>query len=293
MPSQEEELEDIRRILLTARSKRVPPATDTKILVGWTALMVSGLAWAAEALHQARRSSSAQRARQWAQQAFEFIQSQCREGDRLYSTYQGGRPRFAGYLDDYAYVIQAAIDLARFETQEQSFHLWVKTASELARSVIQHFRDEKGPGYFFTADDHEQLLQRPKDIADGALPSGNAVFLEALLWLAELDEAHGAQFSKEAEVQFHGLGGYARDHAFGCTESLSAYLLREIGPVTLAGSLSNGEVARGWFHVLRKPGEGQWVLCHQQVCDTPQAAVAPLRTRIVSVLRSDSASATA
>jgi uncharacterized protein YyaL (SSP411 family) len=282
----EEDLAFMRERLMQARSHRIPPATDSKVLIGWTALMVSGLAWGAEALARAGRQDAAQRTRALAERALQFVESRCLQDGRLSSTFQASRPRFAGYLDDYAYVIQAALDLSRFETRAEQFSARVQMASRLARSVLGHFRDSERPGYFFTPDDHEALLERPKEITDGALPSGVSVFLESLLWLSELDEKYGAEFSKEAEAQLHGLAPYVRERSLACTEMLSAYLLRDIGPVTLAGPLAEAKGERGWFHVLRKPGQTQWVLCHRQVCENPVASLEALKPRAESLLRS-------
>jgi uncharacterized protein YyaL (SSP411 family) len=89
---------------------------------------------------------------------------------RLFATYKDGRAHLAAYLDDYVFLIDAIMELlqVRWNCEDLTFAL------QLADVVLEHFKDPDG-GFFFTADDHETLIQRPKPLTDDSLPAGNAV----------------------------------------------------------------------------------------------------------------------
>jgi uncharacterized protein YyaL (SSP411 family) len=114
-----------------------------------------------------------------------------RRGDRLAHHALDGRIEGSAFLDDYAYLEAACLDL--FEATGTV--RWLEEALSLQRTLDAHFADDAHGGYFATADDAEALLAREKPTDDGALPSGNAVALENLLRLESLttDEAHGAE----------------------------------------------------------------------------------------------------
>jgi uncharacterized protein YyaL (SSP411 family) len=91
--------------------------------------------------------------------------------DRLLATYKDARAHLSAYLDDYAFLIAAVIELlqARFSSDELQF------ACRLADVLLEQFEDADAGGFFFTATDHERLFHRPKPGHDNAMPSGNAV----------------------------------------------------------------------------------------------------------------------
>ena len=96
--------------------------------------------------------------------------------------YRDGEAGIISNLDDYAFFIQALIDL--YETEFEFKYL--KTALELNEYLIKHFWDEKNGGFFFTSDEAEELIVRQKDLYDGAIPSGNSVAALNLLKLARI-----------------------------------------------------------------------------------------------------------
>jgi uncharacterized protein YyaL (SSP411 family) len=100
--------------------------------------------------------------------AIDFIRAELWQNGRLRASYKDGRARFAAYLDDYALTAFALLELMqwRFRPEDLNF------ATELADCMLEHFADPEG-GFFFTADDHETLIHRPKTLADESLPSGN------------------------------------------------------------------------------------------------------------------------
>jgi uncharacterized protein len=157
-------LESARAKLLARRGTRIWPARDEKILTSWNALMIRGMALASRSLRRADLEQSATR-------ALRFIHSRLWRGDRLLATYKDGRAHLNAYLDDYAFLADAILELqqTRFNSDELQF------ARELLEVVLRHFEDPDGGGFFFTSDDHEQLIHRSKSFADEATPAGNGV----------------------------------------------------------------------------------------------------------------------
>ncbi len=161
--------------LLAARGARVRPGRDDKVLVSWNALMIRGLAIAARAL--AREDLA-----QAATDALNFIRhSMWREG-RLLATALGDQAHLAAYLDDYAYLLDAILELQQVRVRGDELQF----ACELAQVLMERFHDPQAGGFFFTADDHELLIHRSKVFADDATPAGNAIAALALQRLGHL-----------------------------------------------------------------------------------------------------------
>jgi uncharacterized protein YyaL (SSP411 family) len=157
-----------RTKLLAARTKRIWPGRDDKVLVGWNGLMIAALAKAARSLRRPELAAAATR-------AVDFIHAHVWDGQRLKATYKDGRARFAAYLDDYAFLAVGLIELLQCRWRSAD----LRFAQGLLEALLTHFADPHG-GFFYTADDHERLIHRPKPLADEAIPSGNAVAATAL-----------------------------------------------------------------------------------------------------------------
>ena len=152
-----------RNKLFQARGQRVRPGRDDKILVSWNALMIKGMAQAARHFDEPLYLDSAQR-------ALAFIRATMWSDGRLFATYKDGRAHLSAYLDDYVFLIDAILELLQVRWNDADLDF----ALQLTKVVLEHFADPAG-GFFFTADDHENLIQRPKPLSDDALPAGNAV----------------------------------------------------------------------------------------------------------------------
>ena len=157
-------LDNARVKLLAIRQKRVWPARDDKILVSWNALMIRGMAMAGRAFGRKDFEESATR-------ALDFIRSTMWRGGRLLATYKDGRAHLNAYLDDYAYLADAILELqqVRFRAAELAF------AQELLEVLLKHFADPAAGGFFFTSEDHETLMHRSKSLSDEATPAGNGI----------------------------------------------------------------------------------------------------------------------
>lgn len=168
-------LESARAKLFAAREKRVRPGCDDKILTSWNALMIEGLAHAA---HIFGRDDWLAAARQ----ALDFLRARHWQDGRLLATSRHGQAHLPAYLDDYAFLLAALLELLEAEHRSAD----AEFARQLADALLAHFEDQERGGFFFTAHDHETLIQRPKTAHDNALPSGNGVAALALRRLGDL-----------------------------------------------------------------------------------------------------------
>ena len=175
-PAEAQQLVDAaQQTLFAERNKRIHPGRDEKILTSWNALMIKGMARAGRIFSNSEWIASAE-------QALAFIRSALWREERLLATCKDGRAHLNAYLDDYAFLIDALLELlqARWRSQDLDF------AIELANILLEHFEDEEQGGLFFTADDHEQLIHRPKPMGDDSMPSGNGIAAFALQRLGYL-----------------------------------------------------------------------------------------------------------
>ena len=174
-PGKEGILEKAKQKLFAVRAKRVRPGRDEKVLVSWNALAIRGMAHAGRVLGREPWIASARR-------ALDFIRSRMWRDGRLLATSKDGHAHLAAYLDDYAYLMAALIELLQSEFSLQDLEF----AEQLAEVLLAQFEDAEGGGFFFTARDHEALIHRPKPGYDNATPSGNAVAAWGLGRLAAL-----------------------------------------------------------------------------------------------------------
>ncbi|MBO9620571.1 MAG: thioredoxin domain-containing protein [Niabella sp.] len=167
-------LEKGRQQLLAVRAHRVRPALDDKIILGWNALMNTAYSKAFEA-------TGNEAYRQRATDNMRFLLDAFENADgSLAHVWKGGTAKYPAFLDDYAYLIEALLQLARV-TADYS-HL--EKARVLCKRVQEHFA-EAGTGYFFyTPEEQEDVILRKREVYDGATPSGNAVMAANLLQLS-------------------------------------------------------------------------------------------------------------
>jgi uncharacterized protein YyaL (SSP411 family) len=168
-------LERARATLFAARAERVRPGLDDKILTAWNALMIAGLARASRELDAPDVAARATR-------ALDSLHAHCWHDGRLYASFDGHAARFPAYLDDHAFQLDALLECLQCHWDARNLQ-W---AQQLAEGLLERFEDRERGGFFFTAHDHEDLIQRPKPFADDAIPSGNGVAARALLRLGHL-----------------------------------------------------------------------------------------------------------
>ena len=174
-PECERLLSGARAKLLARREQRARPGRDEKLLAAWNGLAIKGMAHAARVLGRDEWLVSARRAADFAHAAM------WRDG-RLLAVHTDGQSKLNAYLDDYAFLLEGLIELLQAEFKQEYLH-W---ARELAGVLLAQFSDEENGGFFFTAHDHEALVQRPKPLHDNATPGGNACAARALQRLGHL-----------------------------------------------------------------------------------------------------------
>jgi uncharacterized protein YyaL (SSP411 family) len=162
-------LDSARARLLKRRDRRVRPARDEKILTAWNALMIKGMTRASRAFAQPLWLASARR-------ATEFIRTNLWRDGRLLVSFKDGKAHLNGYLDDYAFLLDALVEL--MQTDFRSADLtWARA---LADVLLEQFEDRTNGGFFFVSNDHEALLHRAKIGPRNDTPSGNGVAALAL-----------------------------------------------------------------------------------------------------------------
>jgi uncharacterized protein YyaL (SSP411 family) len=155
--------------LLDARGNRVPPGRDEKQLTSWNALAVRGLVIAGRALERGDFVDAAAG-------AVDFIRDKLVVDGRLLANFKDGEARFPAYLDDHAFLLDAILELLQARWSGEHLHF----AIALADALLEHFEDADAGGFYFTANDHEALIHRPKPLADESVPSGNGIAAFAL-----------------------------------------------------------------------------------------------------------------
>ncbi|NLO24560.1 MAG: thioredoxin domain-containing protein [Clostridiales bacterium] len=169
-------LDSIREKLFMYREQRTRPYRDDKILTSWNGLMIAALALAGRVFGCTEYVRAAEG-------AYDFIQRNLvREDGRLLARYRDGEAALPAYLEDYAFLTWGLIELyqATFKTG------YLKRALELNGDMLALFWDEGDGGLFLYGEDSEQLIMRPKEVYDGALPSGNSVALYNMLRLSRM-----------------------------------------------------------------------------------------------------------
>jgi len=171
----EQRLSAARARLFAERETRVRPGRDEKVLVSWNALAIRGMAHAGRVFDRPGWVASARR-------ALEFIRRTMWQEGRLRATYKDRRAHLNAYLDDYAFLLAALIEMlqADFAVRDLEF------AEELAEVMLEQFEDRAAGGFYFTSRDHEALIHRPKPGHDSPTASGNATAAWSLNRLAAL-----------------------------------------------------------------------------------------------------------
>jgi len=208
-------LEVVRQQLFELREKRVHPLKDTKVLADWNGLMIAAFAKAGRVLHEPHFT-------EMADQAAGFIGARMRRADcTLWHRWREGDTAVPGHLEDYAFVIFGLLEL--YAATHDLRHL--EAALEYNAILERLFVDEAGGGYFMTAADAEALIVRPKELYDGAIPSGNSVQLLNLIRLARLTGRQ--ELEQRADETARAFGSAIRRSPSSFAQALTALQLAE------------------------------------------------------------------
>jgi uncharacterized protein YyaL (SSP411 family) len=257
------QLAKLREVLLAERKERKQPLLDTKVITSWNALMIRALAFGGQVLQDRRYVDAAAR-------AADFLLTRHRTpGGGLFRTSRDGGAKVAGFLDDYAYLVQAMVALHDAGADER----WKDAARALAAVMTTRFGDAEHGGFYFTEAGAADQIVRQKVGTDSPLPSGNGAAAAALLALDQPAAAADvlAVFAAVLEVQGEGMSalltaavGYLRDHGPIAVEAGA----RRAGP-TAAVSAAAAAVAirtewgdRRTLHVRLEVAAGYHVNAH-------------------------------
>jgi uncharacterized protein YyaL (SSP411 family) len=225
-------LESAGSILFHEREKRVHPYKDDKILTSWNGLMIAALAIGGRILGIHNYTKAAEK-------AYDFIISHLQRRDgRLLARYRDGEAGVLAYADDYAFMIWACIELYETTCKFQ----YIEKAIELNDGLTEYFWDSKNGGLFLYGKDGEQLISRPKEIYDGAIPSANSQMVMNLMrlsWILE-DES----YAEHAGAILKAFGDTISNHPMGYFNSLSGvlYAAGESQEIVIAGNLKDEAV---------------------------------------------------
>ncbi|MFZ5650778.1 MAG: thioredoxin domain-containing protein [Bacillota bacterium] len=222
-------LEASREKLFRHREKRVHPYKDDKILTSWNGLMIASLARSTAVTGEKAHAAAARK-------AADFIWRRMRRDDgRLLARYREGEAAFPGYIDDYAFLQWGLMELYEVTLEPE----YLKRALMLLEQMTELFWDIEKGGFFFYGSDSEQLIARPKEVYDGAVPSGNSVAALNILRLARITGRE--ELTELVERQFKAFAGvvseYPKAHSFFLTAYQSSITpSREIVIAGKAGS---------------------------------------------------------
>lgn len=164
-----------RAKLYEARAMRTRPGTDDKVLTSWNGLAIAALAKASRAFDDGSFI-------ELAASCLDFIEKNLQKDGVLYARYREGNVAFRGYLDDYAFLTWAYLEM-REATLDEAY---LRRAAALAREMVRSFWDQDSQAFYVTAAGTEELLVRPREFWDGAIPSGNSVAIMDLLRISRL-----------------------------------------------------------------------------------------------------------
>ncbi len=231
----------IRDKLYQARSTRVWPGRDDKVLTAWNAMMLRAIAEGATVFGRADLLEAAVRNAQ-------FIRDNLYRDGRLLRTYTAGQAKLNAYLEDYANLIDALLSLyeATFDAT------WVAWAQELADTMVKEFWDPEHGGFFSTGTSHEELVARPKELFDSATPSGNSVAADVLLRLSLLLGRNDYRDRGMAVLEKHGM--LAKEYPHGAARLLLAYDFALSSPreIALVGDPS-AEATQSLLAIVQQP----------------------------------------
>ncbi|WP_442509791.1 thioredoxin domain-containing protein [Novipirellula sp. SH528] len=210
VPDLAAELATDRERLRNERLQRVRPGRDDKILAAWNALAIRAFAIAGGGLDCPEYIEIAERSANF------MLDQMMSDNGRLYHAYRQGQSHLDAYVDDYAYTAEAFVAL--FEATGHA--RWIARAGKLADVMILHFEDSEAGGFFYTADDAEQLITRTKDWHDGSLVSGNASASMALLKLSRLTSVDAYRVAAERTLKL--AGPILKTQAAACGALLSS-----------------------------------------------------------------------
>jgi uncharacterized protein YyaL (SSP411 family) len=267
--------------LIEVRDKRIRPGLDDKCLTAWNGMMVKALADAATVLnHELYYSKAAAAAK------FILTNVKTKNGG-LYRNFKNGKASIIGFLDDYAFLIEALIGLYEYDFEEY----WLTEAKALADYVITNFSDPDSPMFFYTSAESESLIARKHEIMDNVIPASNSTMAQNLkklgllfdmeAYITKADEmlaaifpkikTYGSAYSNWAIQLLNEIQGINEIAIVGLeTDAIKLELSNHYIPnkITLGGTKSNLPLLKG-----KQSNETKVYICRNKVCQLPVKTV--------------------
>ena len=222
-------LNKARQKLLFHRAKRIRPQLDDKILLGWNALMNT-------ACSKAFAATGEKRFKELAVSNMDFMLTKFATGkeQQFYHTWKEGKAKYPAFLDDYAYLIQALLQLQEITGDSQ----WLVKATNITRFVIEHFSEDSTGFFYYTTDYQKDVIVRKKELYDGAVPSGNAMMAYNLYHLSILTA--NKEWGDRARTMVGSLGKVIIKYptSFGYWASLLEEMTRGTNEIVIGGKQS-------------------------------------------------------
>ncbi len=283
-------IEESKKVLFDLRQERVRPGTDDKILVSWNALTISGFC-------RGFQITGNEKYREAAVKAARFIKKEMYRDERLLHSYRNGKTSDGEFLEDYAYLIPALIDL-----YEITYDFgWIELASRLAERAVGQFADESGR-FYLAPDDQKDHFMRPSDVHDGAIPSPGSVLIQGLIRLSVI--TGNEKLRRQAEKSLGVLAGNIEQLPYAMVAAVQALfmLFSEQVEIVVVGTESRGvfmDQIFKFYHPNRvivvsdngsenipllegreSSGPTAAYICRNFVCEAPAGTLNELRERL-------------
>lgn len=221
----ESELTENRKKLFEAREKRIRPALDDKILTSWNALMIAGYVHAYRAIGNKEYLEAATKNAEF------LVKKALKKGNRLTRNYKNGKSSINAFLDDYALLAEAFIELYQASFNEK----WLFKAEDIVEHAIAHFYNEETGMFFYTSDLDEALIARKTETSDNVIPASNSVMAKVLYKLGMY--LYKPDYIKMAEKQLNNMKPTVMDHAnfYSNWADLMIWFIEEPFEIAIAG----------------------------------------------------------
>ena len=244
--SEADQFSSLQKILFKERKKRVHPFKDTKVLTDWNGLMIAALAKAGRSLQYRAYVHAAEK-------AVQFVETYLtNENGKLWHRWRDGEPIIPGNLEDHVFYINGLLELYDATLDV----VYLAKVIELAEQVERLFKDEQQGGYFMTSQQVNPLIVRPKEIYDGAIPSGNSMHLDNLTRIARLTGDH--KWEKAAAYLYRLFEQPIQEQPLNFMQALLAFQGRFQGTSEIVIVGNHGLQVDEWL---------EWLQMHRQSSD--------------------------
>ena len=196
------------------RKKRTKLHLDDKILLSWNSMMIAAMSMLYRVSHTGKYLRAAENAQR-------FIEENMSDGELLYTSFRDGKRSDTAFLEDYAYYIAALIEMYNSTLDNK----YLMRAEELCAEAVKRFSDKNGG---FNMCETTELFKNPKELYDGAVPSGNSIMAYDLVRLYQLTDKE--EYREYAEKQINFMSAQSQDYPSGHCMFLLAKLLNEAPP---------------------------------------------------------------